>query len=144
MIRKTFLLVVIGLSACVTTDPCHAPWERRSFDDLEPIVVSSSGMAWNVVPKTYARPTGEGNSTHWISLTLKPAGSEAGETFFDFQYGDDVATYWVYALRVCDLNADGRDDLMFYAGDDTSDVRVEFTNTGSTLAETKRSTTQDE
>ena len=46
-------------------------------------------------------------------------------SFFSYRYGDERADYWVWALKaVGDLDRDGRTDLVFYSGDDTTDETV--------------------
>ena len=139
-----FVLLVVALEACATVAPCDQPWRRRSFTELDPITVVSEGVPWQVEPRTYSQKDGDRGETHWVALTLRRPGSTEEQPFFKYRYGDESAQYWVYVLHVCDSNADGRQDLTFYAGDDTTDVRVEFVNTGSDLRETKRTMTEGE
>lgn len=52
------------------------------------------------------------------------------KSFFTYRYGSGEVAYWVYAVAPCDTDKDGRVDLVFYAGDDTSVETVILRNTG--------------
>lgn len=48
-----------------------------------------------------------------------------GTTIFEYLYGDDEAQLWRYVInKAVDLNKDGIKDLIFYAGDDTSEEYI--------------------
>lgn len=48
-----------------------------------------------------------------------------GITIFEYFYGDDEAQYWQYGIdKAVDLNKDGIKDLIFSAGDDTSEEYI--------------------
>jgi hypothetical protein len=48
-----------------------------------------------------------------------------GTTIFEYLYGDDEAQYWQYGIdKAVDLNKDGIKDLVFSAGDDTSEEYI--------------------
>lgn len=48
-----------------------------------------------------------------------------GTTIFEYLYGDDEAQYWRYVIhKAVDLNKDGVKDLIFYAGDDTTEEYI--------------------
>lgn len=78
--------------------------------------------------------------THWISFDLKTSKSKTIKSFFKYKYGDNVADYWIYALVSCQVNKDGKTDLLFYAGDDTSDETIILQNTGNSFKVISRKT----
>jgi hypothetical protein len=72
----------------------------------------------------------KGKETHWIAFDLETSRGRVANSFFRYEYGTDEADYWVYALVPCDVNKDGRTDLVFYSGDDTSDETIILLNKG--------------
>lgn len=58
---------------------------------------------------------------HYIRYVFYRNGQEKGMTIFEYFIGDDEAVYWQYRIeKTVDLNNDGWKDLVFYAGDDTT------------------------
>ena len=113
---------------------------KRDYKELRPLVfdVDGDGKLDRIIPRTYVGPptkmlhgakrTSEKES-HWIAFDLKLA-NRPQKTFFRFNYGSDWADYWIYAVAPCRANRDRLTDLIFYAGDDSSDDTVVFRNTG--------------
>jgi hypothetical protein len=61
----------------------------------------------------------------FVNFQLATANSNKRSTLFEYKTGNNLATYWVnYIREVRHLNRDGNTDLVFYAGDDTSDEIV--------------------
>lgn len=61
----------------------------------------------------------------YIKFVLYRDGQKEGLTIFDFLIGDDESVYWQYKIKkIVDLNNDGLKDLIFYAGDDTTEEYV--------------------
>jgi hypothetical protein len=82
---------------------------------------------FNLVPIHVApQARGQGHARSiWITFDLRFATGGKRASFFTYRYGDDRADYWVWALKPAgDLNSDGRLDLLFYSGDDTTDETV--------------------
>ena len=109
--------------------------DKRPYDDLTPIPIQlgPGGPVASVIPRVYVtcspkRGKQPARETHWIAFDLKRGDGSVRKSFFRFNYGDNVADYWVYALVPCDVNQDGRIDLVFYAGDDTGDDIVVLLN----------------
>lgn len=113
--------------------------DRRSFDELNAITadVDGDGKPDIITPRTYSVRVGRkvtGNTrakvqeAHWITFDLKTSRGRVLKSFFKYQYGTDEADYWVYAVVPCDVNKDGRVDLVFYSGDDTSAETVILLN----------------
>ena len=65
-------------------------------------------------------------------------------SFFKYRYGIDKTDYWVWALVPCKVNKDGRRDLAFYAGDDTSDETIVILNQGSRFRVHSRKVSTDQ
>ena len=115
--------------------------DLRSFDDRRAIIVDVDGdgkadtitpwmravrLSYDQTPKKTPVPREE----HWISFDLNTSKGRVLNSFFDHRYGTDEGDYWVYALVPCDVNKDGKTDLVFYSGDDTSDETIVLMNKG--------------
>lgn len=125
--------------------------DRRSFDDRSPITldVDGDGKPDTIAPRIYTvkasrRTTANDNpkarESHWISFDLKTSNGRVLNSFFRYEYGTEEADYWVYAVVPCDVNKDGRTDLVFYSGDDTSDETVILLNIGKRFKVQSRKT----
>ena len=61
----------------------------------------------------------------YIKYVLYRDGQKKGLTIFDYLIGDEESVYWQYKIeKAIDLNNDGLKDLIFYAGDDTTQEYV--------------------
>lgn len=115
--------------------------DRRSFDERSPVFVDvdGDGRPDRISPRVYtvrARHKARGNATRAIKETrriafdLKTSRGREASSFFEYDYGTEEGQYWVYALVPCDVNKDGRTDLVFYSGDDTSSETIILLNKG--------------
>lgn len=127
--------------------------DRRSFDDRRPIFVDvdGDGEPERISPRVYAvrakrQPRDDARrapkETHRIAFDLKTSGGGEASTFFRYDYGTDEARHWVYALVPCDVNKDGRADLVFYSGDETSAETVILLNSGGRFVVHSRTVTE--
>ncbi|NJR32235.1 MAG: SH3 domain-containing protein [Chamaesiphon sp. CSU_1_12] len=58
----------------------------------------------------------------FVRYTMYADGQKNGRVIFEENYGSTRASYWTHRLEIGkDLDSDGRKDLVFYMGDDTSD-----------------------
>jgi hypothetical protein len=116
--------------------------DRRSFDGRDPIQidVDGDGESDTITPRAYAvklnrKASGKSKAKprelHWISFDLRTSKGHTINSFFKYNYGTDEADYWVYAIVPCRVNRDGRTDLFFYSGDDTSEEMIILVNRGS-------------
>jgi hypothetical protein len=106
--------------------------DKRSFYDLRPIAVDvdNDGRPDAITPRVYSLKINRvlrggkrrAKEADWIVFDLKTSKGRILNSFFRYQYGTDIADYWVYALVPC--KKDGRVDLIFYSGDDTTDETV--------------------
>jgi Bacterial SH3 domain len=61
----------------------------------------------------------------FVRYTMYADGQKNGKVIFEENYGSTIASYWVHRLEIGkDLDGDGRKDLVFYMGDDTSDEKT--------------------
>jgi hypothetical protein len=61
----------------------------------------------------------------FVRYTLTSSKTKQSRVIFEYSYGTSFVQYWVHELKVAgDLDRDGRQDLIFHAGDDTSDESV--------------------
>ncbi len=107
--------------------------DKHSFDSLPrlSIDIDGDGKAESIRPRTYSvresrtTQSRKARTAHWIAFDLLPTSKGTRKTLFRYRYGDDRADYWVWALKSAgDMNADERNDLVFYSGDDTTDETV--------------------
>jgi hypothetical protein len=138
----THLLPVLMLLPTALSGNCQEVQDRdrRGFDNVRSIAldVDGDGKPDEITPRIYSemtRRTQHGKirrpyASHWITFDLKTTRGRRLRSFFRYQYGIDMADYWVYALIPCDVNKDGRIDLIFYSGDDTSAETIVLLNKG--------------
>ena len=153
----TQLLLACVLSGLAPSQDCLTVNDslKRSFNELGPVSVDVDGDGKNdtITPKIYAarpdrrhRRGGWANAKeiHWIAFDLKSSKGRVQRSFFSFAYGTNEADYWIYALVPCDVNRDGRTDLVFYTGDDMSDDTVVLMNRGGVFRVHSRKHTNDD
>lgn len=149
IILAIILISTIGVFAQNKTVECKNrvvdDSEKRDFvGDSFSFDIDGDGKADTVTAKTYkvavAKKTkSEITENHWISFDLKTSKGKLFKSFFKYKYGDNRADYWIYALVPCGVKA-GKSDLLFYAGDDTSDETIILQNTGSSFKVVSRKT----
>jgi hypothetical protein len=114
---------------------------NQSFSDPSSFTVEmdGTGATETVEVRTYrTRRWLRSGGSKWISFSFRSREVARSKPFFRYRYGSAEAAYWVYRVGTCDANGDGRADLVFYAGDDTSEETVVLLNTGSSFRETFR------
>src|SRR5262249_39954122 len=133
----TLLAVVIVLAAQQSQCPTVTDADRRAFSAVSSFAldVDGDGSMDLVTPRTYSvkatgRPYQSGQPVtewHWITFDLVTSTGKHLHSWFRYRYGSDVADYWCYAVIPCKTKS----DILFYAGDDTSDETVLLHYTGS-------------
>jgi hypothetical protein len=132
---RILLFLILFLTPMFAAAQVSGGFDKRSFTDLRPIHLDldGDGRPDTIQSRTFTRPHSSRASkqedsprqTHWITFDLHFATGASLLSFFTYRYGDDRADYWVWALKAAgDLDRDGRPDLVFYAGDDTTDETV--------------------
>ncbi len=123
--------------------------DRRGFDERESFTleVDGDGKPDTLTPRTYVvknsrvasgKTKSKARETHWITFDLKTSRGRVIKSFFKYNYGTAEADYWVYAFVPCRMNRDGRTDLLFYSGDDTSEESIILVNTGNAFKDYSR------
>jgi hypothetical protein len=138
MLLQSVFMILLAIGA--QTD-CRRVDDRdkRSFTELDAIVidVDNDDKPDKVLPRVLKlKPTRERHGpkrirekeSHWIVFDLATGKGQSRKSFFRYKYGSDWADYWVYALVSCDVNNDGKLDLVFYSGDDESDETIILLN----------------
>jgi hypothetical protein len=131
--------ILLGLLFSVPmTSTCRAITDeaRRGFDgsDLQPIILDLDGdgrpdvITPRLVVNHYRDRKSKVHQEEWIFFDLKTSRGRVVRSFFKYRYGTDEVDYWVWALAPCQPEKKGRTDLVFYAGDDTSDETVVISN----------------
>ena len=144
----SFVVLVLAGAVCAQNGITDA--DRRDFDDLTPIRidVDGDGKLDKITPRIYQVNTKKGSKAkrdvqNWIAFDLTTSKGRTIKTFFKYNYGtaEQGGSYWVYALKAAgDINGDGKTDLIFYGGDDTSDETVWLANRGNRFTELRRKT----
>ncbi|MCA1623786.1 MAG: hypothetical protein LC768_06680 [Acidobacteria bacterium] len=83
--------------------------------------------------KTSSKTKSKVRENYWIAFNIKTSNGRVLNSFFRYNYGINEAVYWVYAFVPCRINRDGRTDLLFYSGDDTSQESVVLVNRGNSF-----------
>lgn len=153
IMRQTLLSICILAISTVANFSQHPnDSKKRGFDELHAILidVDGDGKADRIQPRTYQtynrrqKPLLKRNIRNWITFDLHTSKGRKIKSFFTYNYGtaEQGGSYWIYALtEVGDLNKDGRIDLMFYSGDDTSDITIMLLNFGNRFSVLSRKTT---
>ena len=110
--------------------------DMRSFadSDPDPIVMDIDGdgkpdtITSRFVVTHFRDRKSKLHQAEWLVLDLKTSRGRVVRSFFKYHYGNDRIDYWVWWLAPCKVNKDGRRDLVFYAGDDTSDETIVISN----------------
>jgi hypothetical protein len=154
-IALILLFSLLGVKPCASYQERVDDTLKRPFDDRSLILIDVDGDSKPdiITPRVYSvkggrKAPGHGSTgareSHWISFDLKTSTGRTLKSLFSYEYGTDEADYWVYALVPCEANRDGRTDLLFYSGDDTSDERVVLLNKGGRFSVHSRKVSRDE
>ena len=136
MNRVNRLALVLALSrGLLFAQPSEPTFSKRGFDDLSPISldVDGDGRLDLITPRIVRRQVHHPNlqssesrrpEAHFIVFDLKFANGRFLKSFFKFKFGDSKADYWVYSMALPGKPTSGSPELLFYSGDDTSDVTI--------------------
>lgn len=113
---------------------------RRSFDarnsfsidvdgDGKPDTITSRTYRVKVNRMTSSKTKPKVRENYWIAFDINTSKGRVLNSFFKYNYGTNEAVYWVYALVPCKINRDGKTELLFYSGDDTTQETVILENT---------------
>lgn len=134
------LTLIVMIFVVVANGQNISDKDRLAFNSTNPISIDldGDGHLVKILPHTYIvrgkkwsrrKHSIIKTEKHWIAFDLQTAHRHKTKNVFRYQYGTEQADYWSYALvLVSDLNKDGRKDLLFYAGDDTTEERVFLLN----------------
>jgi hypothetical protein len=150
------LLIILSVSAIAKSQEITDE-DRRGFNELTPIKldVDGDGKPDTIKPRVYqvkTKPPIKGKRLrkrdiqNWIAFDLTTSQGRTIKSFFKYKYGtaEQGGSYWVYALKSTgDINRDGKSDLIFYSGDDTSDERIWLANKGNRFIVFKRKTSDN-
>jgi hypothetical protein len=126
-------LLTLGLSAQAQTSrsrvkppELHVMMDLDRQSGLEQIFKSTLEKPMSANQVCLGRRWGEKMKQQvFVKFELVDGKSGKRSTMFEQNIGTNLATYWVYDIReVRHINQDGSVDLVFYAGDDTSDETV--------------------
>ncbi len=150
LITLAFFAILLAVPIAKSQDITDA--DRRGFDNFKPIKidVDGDGKPDTIKPRVYrvmTKPRIKGKRIknrdiqNWITFDLITSTGRQIRSFFKYKYGtaEQGGSYWVYALKSAgDINKDRKTDLLFYAGDDTSDERIWLANKGNRFVVFKR------
>jgi hypothetical protein len=128
------LVAIWGLIAigCLVPTSVSADLKLPRSATVLKVDINGNGKLDRVVATYFSRPvlviddfkanTCKTTSGKFVRYTMYTDGQKKGRVIFEENYGSTIASYWVHQLEIGkDLNRDGRTDLVFYMGDDTSD-----------------------
>jgi hypothetical protein len=142
MKRIAFIVSLILLTVSITKMQEITDNDKRAFDELGQVKidVDGDGKLDTIQPRTFQvisrRVKGKRIRKrfiqNWITFDLTTSRGRRTKSFFKYNYGDGEASYWVYVLKSAgDVNKDGKTDLVFYSGDDSSDETIILANKGT-------------
>jgi hypothetical protein len=83
-------------------------------------IVASYFIRPVIIPK-YDSNSCQTLSGKFVRYTLYADGAKTGKVILEQDYGTSLASYWIHRLILDkDIDGDGRKELLFYMGDDTS------------------------
>ncbi|MDQ3799746.1 MAG: hypothetical protein M3384_09860 [Acidobacteriota bacterium] len=151
--KRTIFIICLILTAAVAVARAQDinDADKRGFDDLSPIKIDVDGdrQPDTIQPRTFkttprrvkGKRPGKSDVKHWIAFDLTTSKGLRIPAFFKYNYGTDESVYWVYVLSSAgDVDKDGKTDLVFYAGDDTSDETIILANRTNRFVVIKRKT----
>jgi hypothetical protein len=137
---SAIILRLAAISGSIAIVGCLFCPSLRANEDLklpnpETVItadINGNGTADRIVSSYFIRPVlvvadNRGNTCKtvpgkFVRYTMYADGRKNGKVIFEENYGSTRASYWVHRLEIGkDLDGDGRKDLVFYMGDDTSD-----------------------
>jgi len=128
------LVFLVALADLALADPSPDGFlvvdsDKHPFEELAPISVDldKDGKLDTIQPRTYSSKPGDGQARTnlWIAFDLRLATGKTLRDIFRYRYGDNRGEFWIWALKPTgDMNRDGKIDLVFYTGDDTTDETV--------------------
>ncbi len=100
--------------------------------------VDGDGKTDNFTHRTYkTKVAGKSNSkikeTHWITFDLQTSSGKTLKSFYKFNYGNNLADFWIYAIVPCKIGQGAKNDLLFYTGDDGGGETVILKNLGNSF-----------
>jgi hypothetical protein len=96
--------------------------------DSKPDTITPRTYTVKVNRKVSGKTKSKTREIHWIAFDIKTSKGRVIKSFFKYNYGTNEADYWVYAFVPCRINRDGRTDLLFYSGDDTTEEMIILVN----------------
>lgn len=128
IVRLTFPLLVSALFLI----SAHAQSNDKKVFTAD---LNGNGKPDRIVEVKYKKPVKQFSRTdetrcetrvgHFAKYVLYLDNQKRGKVIFEYMYGSPEADYWQYGIdKAIDLNRDGVKDLIFYAGDDTSQEHV--------------------
>jgi hypothetical protein len=144
----TFLIILSVAAIAKSQDITDE--DRRGFEDFTPIKIDVDGdgnpdmikpRIYQVKPQIKGKRLRKRDIQNWIAFDLTTSKGRTIKSFFKYKYGtaEQGGSYWVYGLiSAGDINNDGKTDLLFHAGDDTTSESVWLANKGNRFAVFRR------
>lgn len=133
MIKSLGIALIIGFSPISYLPALASTKTNLELPKSETVInedIDNNGKTDRIVASYFIRPvlvpnynsnTCQTVSGKFVRYTLYADGDKTGKVILEQSYGTSLASYWIHKLIVDkDIDGDGRKELLFYMGDDTS------------------------
>ncbi|TYQ25413.1 SH3 domain-containing protein [Pseudanabaena sp. UWO311] len=133
MIKSLGIALILGFSSISCLPALASTKTNLELPKSETVInedIDNNGKPDRIVASYFIRPVlvpkYDSNACQTLSgkfvrYTLYADGQQTGKVILEQSYGTSLASYWIHKLTLDkDLDGDGRKELLFYMGDDTS------------------------
>jgi hypothetical protein len=137
MIKSLGLALMIGFSSISCLPASASAKTNFSLPKSETVInedidnngkpdrIVASYFIRSVLVPQYSSKSCQTLSGKFVRYTLYADGAKTGKVILEQSYGTSRASYWVHRLTLDkDLDGDGRKELLFYMGDDTTEESI--------------------
>jgi hypothetical protein len=137
MIKSLGIALIIGFSSISCLPALASTKTNLELPKSETVInedIDNNGKPDRIIASYFIRPVlvpkygsnaCQTLSGKFVRYTLYSDGQKSGKVILEQSYGTSLASYWIHKLTLDkDLDGDGRKELLFYMGDDTSQESI--------------------